>query len=310
MYSKPIMPSCNNLRADNPLLRMDAFMRKITNLIALVLSLLAAALPAWTQDLASIKKSLDEKYALTVTTADKTDIVTAGSVLVLKKTGLVTTEVKSKNIYMNTYVNGRITQKNGVASATKKVMRFGSWIPGASTAAAAPGVTGNDRTFVNGEKIWVTGVEVKENGIVFTLFTDAYSDVRYGGTLTIPFEKGSIPPVDVALKQVAEVFDIQADDAKADSKSAPQQGAAPAGAAAAKPAPAAAPAPADAPPPPIAPPPPPPADPKTISLGQTIDQVTANFGQPTKVIKLGAKQIYVYPDMKVTFVGGKVTDVQ
>ena len=74
------------------------------------------------------------------------------------------------------------------------------------------------------------------------------------------------------------------------------------------------PPPADAAPAPI-PPPPPPADepaapPKTISLGQTKDTVVANFGQPTKIAKVGTKEIYYYPDLKVTFVAGKVTDVQ
>jgi hypothetical protein len=60
---------------------------------------------------------------------------------------------------------------------------------------------------------------------------------------------------------------------------------------------------------PIAPPPPPPTDPKEIKLGQTPDQVTATIGQPDKVINLGPKQIYVYKDMKLIFVGGKVSDV-
>jgi hypothetical protein len=54
----------------------------------------------------------------------------------------------------------------------------------------------------------------------------------------------------------------------------------------------------------------PPQPPATIHLGQTIDQVTASFGQPEKIVNLGAKQIYVYKDLKVTFVNGKVTDVQ
>ena len=36
----------------------------------------------------------------------------------------------------------------------------------------------------------------------------------------------------------------------------------------------------------------------------------AIFGQPSKVVKLGTKEIDVYPDMKVTFVNNKVTDVQ
>jgi hypothetical protein len=52
------------------------------------------------------------------------------------------------------------------------------------------------------------------------------------------------------------------------------------------------------------------AAPAEISLGQTIDQVTAILGQPKTVVDLGNKKTYVYKDMKVVFVGGKVTDVQ
>jgi hypothetical protein len=80
-----------------------------------------------------------------------------------------------------------------------------------------------------------------------------------------------------------------------------------------------------APPPPVAlpdiPPPPPPADiapppppsdapPPTIALGQTLDQVTAGFGQPLRVAKLGAMVIFYYKDMKVTFRNGKVSNVE
>ena len=50
--------------------------------------------------------------------------------------------------------------------------------------------------------------------------------------------------------------------------------------------------------------------PKTIGLGQTIDEVTGILGQPKSVVDLGAKKIYVYSDMKITFNNGKVTDVQ
>ena len=61
----------------------------------------------------------------------------------------------------------------------------------------------------------------------------------------------------------------------------------------------------------IAPPPPPPdAPPPTIALGQTMDQVTAGFGQPLRVAKLGAKAIFYYKDMKVTFTNGKVSNVE
>jgi hypothetical protein len=50
--------------------------------------------------------------------------------------------------------------------------------------------------------------------------------------------------------------------------------------------------------------------PATIGLGQTPDQVTAAIGQPTRIVDLGAKKIYTYPDMKITFMNGKVSDVQ
>jgi hypothetical protein len=49
---------------------------------------------------------------------------------------------------------------------------------------------------------------------------------------------------------------------------------------------------------------------KTISLGQTIAQVEATLGPPEKIVNLGAKTTYVYKDMKVIFVDGKVSDVQ
>jgi hypothetical protein len=116
------------------------------------------------------------------------------------------------------------------------------------------------------------------------------------------------------------VFKVQpAEDAQ-------QQQQAPAGgqqAAPAAPAAAQAALPAIAPPPPPADnaalpeiaPPPPPADepaapPKTISLGQTTDQVVAILGQPQKIVNLTNKQTYYYKDLKVMFTAGKVTDVQ
>jgi hypothetical protein len=49
---------------------------------------------------------------------------------------------------------------------------------------------------------------------------------------------------------------------------------------------------------------------KTIALGQTRAQVEDILGKPERIVDLGAKVIYVYKDMKVTFVDGKVTDVQ
>jgi hypothetical protein len=47
-----------------------------------------------------------------------------------------------------------------------------------------------------------------------------------------------------------------------------------------------------------------------ISLGQTIEEIEAALGNPTQIVNLGAKRIYVYPDLKITFIDGRVTDVQ
>jgi hypothetical protein len=52
------------------------------------------------------------------------------------------------------------------------------------------------------------------------------------------------------------------------------------------------------------------AEPVNIEIGQTVDQVTAALGTPVKIVNLGAKKIYAYKDMKITFKDGKVADVQ
>ncbi len=66
----------------------------------------------------------------------------------------------------------------GAASTFSKISRFG--IPG------VPNISGRNpvgntatRTFVNGEKVYVTKIEVKGNNIIFSLFSDAYNNVRY-----------------------------------------------------------------------------------------------------------------------------------
>jgi hypothetical protein len=51
-------------------------------------------------------------------------------------------------------------------------------------------------------------------------------------------------------------------------------------------------------------------DPQTIQLGQSTDEVQAALGKPEKIVNLGPKQLYVYKDLKITFVNGKVSDVQ
>ncbi len=104
--------------------------------------------------------------------------------------------------------------------------------------------------------------------------------MRYHGLLKFPFPKGQTPPTDQILATVAQV--IKTDGAEGTAEPEQQQAAAP----------------------------PPPAETKTIALGQTKDEVLQSFGQPTKVVQLGKKEIDYYSDMKVTFTNNKVTNVE
>ncbi len=54
----------------------------------------------------------------------------------------------------------------------------------------------------------------------------------------------------------------------------------------------------------------PPPEPQQIEKGETPDQVKAALGQPDKIINFGSKQIFIYKDLKVTFLNGKVSDVR
>lgn len=47
---------------------------------------------------------------------------------------------------------------------------------------------------------------------------------------------------------------------------------------------------------------------RTIQVGQTQEEVTAILGQPDKKILLGKKTVFVYQNLKVVFVDGRVSD--
>ena len=257
----------------------------------------------------SLQSQLEAKYALTKTTDDKSDIVTAGSVLVLEKDKLIMYAVSTPAAPQNTYRDGKLSQ--GAFGVHQKVQSFGSFIghPPPQTAQV------QSRQFVTGEKFWVTRIDVAGDGVTFTLFSDPYSDVRYYSTLKFFYPHGATPTNEQVMTLVGEVLKVDSDDSAKSGDSGNQQQAAGGGdanqqqasaggdanqqPAAAAPAPAAAAAPAA-----------PAAPPATVEIGQTPDQVTAILGQPEKILNLGTKQIYVYKDLKVTFVKGKVTDAQ
>src|ERR1035437_5077683 len=204
-------------------------------------------LAAQTGDLAAIQQKLNAQFKLTTATADRSDIVTAGDVVVIHKPGLLMYAVASPLPPSNTYKNGKIGQGWG---GFGKDLMIGMATPGGGTAADYP-----HRPFVPEEKYWIMGIQVQRDGVLFQLYSDPYDDIRYYANLKIPFpNKKEVSSVDVAMQLVAEVLTV----APVDDQGAQGGQAAPAPAA---PAPAPAPAPAAAPGPmPAIVPPPPPAD--------------------------------------------------
>jgi hypothetical protein len=264
-----------------------------------------------------IQEKLVTQIKLTKTAADRSDIVTAGDIVLLHKDGLMMCSSSSDYAFSNTYANGMLT--GNLRNRAKNALRGwgkGLLTTGSSDAVGAANNGCPTRKFVAGEKFWITGVSIQKDGILVGTYSDPYkdpqgNDVRYYGEIKFVYPvKGTVPPVDDFVKTVAQVITVEPADDKDKggqgnqndqaSAQAPQQPQS------APPAPP--PAQMDA----IAPPPPPvDAPPPTIAIGQTKDQVIAGFGQPTRTAKLaGTKEIYFYKDMKVTFTSGKVSNVQ
>jgi hypothetical protein len=174
-----------------------------------------------------------------------------------------------------------------IAPATYK---DGSLHPPAGMAVSMAGK--NARQLTVGDKIYVTKLDVnlKKDRVTFRIIecdtcNGSAQPSSYKSDIFIDFPKGTLQTTSVPDVEdtIAKVFALDTSTTQA-----PPTSPAPA-------TPGAAPA---------------PAQPASIQLGQTIDQVVAALGQPEKTVNLGSKQIYVYKDLKVTFLDGKVTDVQ
>src|SRR5580700_8277320 len=141
----------------------------------------------------SLQQQLESTYSITKPTDDKSDIVTAGSVLILQKDKIIMYAISNQVLPQNTYKAGRLSE--GAFGVHDSVQKFGSFIGHPPPQQAQT----QSRHFVTGEKFWVTGIAPQSDGVVFTLFTDAYNDVRYQCTLKFVYPKGSTPSTDDVL---------------------------------------------------------------------------------------------------------------
>ncbi len=264
---------------------MKPIRTRATQIIAGGLLLLAPLLGAAQQagGTAGLQQMLLAQYPPATTTPDGSDLVAPGTVVVLRKDNLATLVALNNLIQVNgqpaptipvsnTYVNGAIKQSGLTGFLAKMVMNG----PGGNTQT-------QNRRFMTGEKLWVVRVQSANDGVTFTLLSDPINGMRYHAALKFPFPKDSIPPPEQVLATIAEALQ---NDSGTDQ---------PAGAASVQ---------NNSPPPAAAP-----EQTKTIAVGQTKSQVQAMFGAPARVAQLGGKEIDFYPDMKVTFVNSKVTDV-
>jgi len=249
------------------------------------------ALPVYAQN--ALEGAVIAKYPLTRAKPDKSDIETPGAVILLKKNNLTMYSTDASRHSQVIYKDSKLNPSG--------MMKF----MGAASALNTNSSGVNERNFMAGDKIWIIAVEQAKDGLVVYTLSDPYPsgdvNVRYMGSVKFPFPKNTTPPPDQLLEQVSEVFSVDDAGTSAAKLAATASSPTPPAAAIA----------------PIAPPPPPPdepvaaaAPPPTISVGEKKADVITDFGQPLKDIKLATKEIFTYKDMKVTFVNGKVSDVQ
>lgn len=237
----------------------------------------------------SLKEQLEAQYKLSKVHGDGT--VDAGTVIVVQQAGI-------KGEPQNDLALAPAVFKDGVLHAPSKKSSFGASLLQASTRPGSDTSGKEFRPFPVGDKVYVTKLDVnqKKDSIMFIVVecgacsgTDQTS--AYKAAVSFQLAKGSLtnPNVSDIEDTIAKVFTI---DDSAQGNQAQQAPAQPEQPAAEQQAPAQAPAPAQ------------------IQLGQSIDDVVAALGQPEKIVDLGAKKIYVYKDLKITFTNGKVSDVQ
>jgi len=246
-------------------------------------------------------------------------VIKPGSTLVVQIDGVQANPLKNNLLpFENTFENGQIvaTEKKGLKGLLKKQVHM-----------AVNGPEGPERPLANGAKVYLLNVEFQPTPDTIALTVQTCGDcdpksvdptnVPYRAKVTFKFVKGALAVTDLKHVQQAieQVFKF-ADSAAADTGNA-GGGNSPNAAPQAQqqqsaPAPQPQPQPVQDPQQfgALPPPPPPPAEPRTLKIGMTIDEVKAGFGEPANIVDVGnGKLIYMYKDKKVTFVNGKVSDV-
>jgi hypothetical protein len=244
----------------------------------------------------SLESQLAAKYKVAKIGQDSSGISVTdpGTVLVIKKGGILSV-TSSNMVVIPSYVkDGQVHSANGNAMAG--VSKLLKW----KNVSDPTGSTTAETKFLTiGEKVYVSKIEVnrKDSKVSMAIIEcDSCNSVQDASQrkaqVVFQFPKDYLAGADggQVADVISQVLEIQPEEAAQQDQPQDAQGAQGQQQAQQPEAPA--------------------QPPPTIQLGQTMDEVKGLLGEPTKVVNLGVKQIYIYKDMKVVFLRGKVADVQ
>jgi hypothetical protein len=244
----------------------------------------------------SLESQLAVKYKVAKIGQDSSGISVTdpGTVLVIKKGGILSV-TSSNMVVIPSYVkDGQVHSANGNAMAG--VSKLLKW----KNVSDPTGSTTAETKFLTiGEKVYVSKIEVnrKDSKVSMVIIEcDSCNSVQDASQrkaqVVFQFPKDYLAGADggQVADVISQVLEIQPEEAAQQDQPQDAQGAQGQQQAQQPEAPA--------------------QPPPTIQLGQTMDEVKGLLGEPTKVVNLGVKQIYLYKDMKVVFLRGKVADVQ
>jgi hypothetical protein len=241
-----------------------------------------------------LEDQLKAQYTLVKMGSDTSGaaVVDQGTILVIKKGGILSVPYSDQNIVPTKYENGAVHSPNNVMM---KGIGFGM---------KRFGKEQTTRLMQSGEKVYPSRIAVnlpKDQVTIGVIACDSCNNVSpttfYKADVVFQFAKGSLAAASPSQVEDTIATLLAIDDSGGDQGggqqggNGQQQGNQGGGGGQAQ---------QQAPPP----------EPQQIEKGQTPDQVKAALGTPEKIVNLGPKQIYVYKDLKVTFLNGKVSDVQ
>jgi hypothetical protein len=250
----------------------------VTRMVATASLLVPLWVVAQTPAPPSLQEQLEAQYQVArMSTANGCTLTTPGTALTLQKPGVFAVPSASVVGCPTKYEEGKVKSPNVFCKALVKQ---------------------NASSFQAGQTVYPLKIEVnpKQEKVSFSI-ASCDQGLSWKAEVVFQFAKDYLEKAGVTdvEDKISELLALAGDNSQQ-----AQAGAPPAGQDQSQPQPQ--PPPGDqasAQPPPV-----------TIQIGQSLQDVEGALGQPEKKVNLGAKQIYVYKDLKITFVDGKVSDVQ